>query len=442
MNRVEKCLKILEMIITNRLPLFRTGMLVVHNILSRQADLIFMCNTGYLKDPDRYMTQNEYISRRVDLNDLSLRPLVMSKINMFTRLRGYMGRDALDVPNADDSRIESFISDHGKVVGKADSSSGEGFRIYTAQNSDGAQRVRNDGVSILEEYIEQHPDYAAIYPLSVNTLRIHTVRNSQGIRLFFLPKLRVGGGGGITDVSSKKSNYRVLLTEDGRMIKAYRSIDERMFMPVDHDEDTGYVFEKGKQLPFVREAIDLCLKAARRLPEVRYIGWDIAVTPGGPVIVEANDISAFWRTYERLLEEVTDKSFMDIAMEMFDYAFEGVEYNEEKVLITGPFAEVRARMPTRDETFIILLQTALHRHGIEFFDRDFTKAKRPQKIFGRTVLNRQDRTVSVTVNEKTVSIKLPEPFAGEKTEIEDIYMLDRIAMEKAGELYEQIKKII
>ncbi|MBQ2454088.1 MAG: hypothetical protein II497_06550, partial [Lachnospiraceae bacterium] len=90
MNRVEKCLKILEMIITNRLPLFRTGMLVVHNILSRQADLIFMCNTGYLKDPDRYMTQNEYISRRVDLNDLSLRPLVMSKINMFTRLRGYM----------------------------------------------------------------------------------------------------------------------------------------------------------------------------------------------------------------------------------------------------------------------------------------------------------------------------------------------------------------
>ena len=38
-----------------------------------------------------------------------------------------------------------------------------------------------------------------------------------------------------------------------------------------------------------KELCDLAKKAATVVPQVRYIGWDIAVTPHGPTIIEGND---------------------------------------------------------------------------------------------------------------------------------------------------------
>ena len=44
----------------------------------------------------------------------------------------------------------------------------------------------------------------------------------------------------------------------------------------------------GEQLPMTQEAIALAFTAARRLPQVAYVGWDIAITPNGPALIEGN----------------------------------------------------------------------------------------------------------------------------------------------------------
>ena len=49
---------------------------------------------------------------------------------------------------------------------------------------------------------------------------------------------------------------------------------------------------QGYQIPYVKEAIDLCLKAATVVPQLRYIGWDVATTPTGPAIIEGNTYNA------------------------------------------------------------------------------------------------------------------------------------------------------
>jgi hypothetical protein len=51
--------------------------------------------------------------------------------------------------------------------------------------------------------------------------------------------------------------------------------------------DTGTRFS-GLQMPFWKEVLDLCTRAARVTPNLRSVGWDIALTPEGPVIVEGN----------------------------------------------------------------------------------------------------------------------------------------------------------
>lgn len=42
------------------------------------------------------------------------------------------------------------------------------------------------------------------------------------------------------------------------------------------------------KIPFWEEVSEIVTKAHCLIPNLRYIGWDIAITDDGPVIIEAN----------------------------------------------------------------------------------------------------------------------------------------------------------
>ena len=44
----------------------------------------------------------------------------------------------------------------------------------------------------------------------------------------------------------------------------------------------------GARIPMYHEAVDLVKQAALHIPELGYIGWDVAVTAERPVMIEAN----------------------------------------------------------------------------------------------------------------------------------------------------------
>lgn len=45
----------------------------------------------------------------------------------------------------------------------------------------------------------------------------------------------------------------------------------------------------GYEIPFWNEVVNLCKRAALLIPEVRCVGWDVAITPNKPIIIEGND---------------------------------------------------------------------------------------------------------------------------------------------------------
>ena len=41
------------------------------------------------------------------------------------------------------------------------------------------------------------------------------------------------------------------------------------------------------------DAVNLCLEAAQIKPGLAYIGWDVAITPNGPVLIEGNILPGY-----------------------------------------------------------------------------------------------------------------------------------------------------
>ena len=55
----------------------------------------------------------------------------------------------------------------------------------------------------------------------------------------------------------------------------------------EHHPESG-VKLKGFTIPYFEEAKKICLESAKKVPQMRYIAWDVAITPNGPVFIEGN----------------------------------------------------------------------------------------------------------------------------------------------------------
>lgn len=137
----------------------------------------------------------------------------------------------------------------------------------------------------IEEVIQQHPDMAAIYPYAVNTCRIVTVSKNANPQ-FFSGFCLFGCGG--TRVSNGHSGGIVIGFDDEGRLKDYgiRSLVYGGGVYEKHP-DTDVAF-KERSIPYFHEAMELVIAAHRVMNEIPSIGWDVAITPDGPVIIEGN----------------------------------------------------------------------------------------------------------------------------------------------------------
>ena len=128
----------------------------------------------------------------------------------------------------------------------------------------------------------QHPEMARMCPTSVNTVRIATMLGDkqEGIVYAFL---RIGNGKVMDNVDCGGMAARVDLASG-------------QLLTVGADKQ-GNTFEKhpitgtsiiGFQVPYFEEAKQMCLEAMHVVPQVRFVAWDVAITPDGPRFIEGN----------------------------------------------------------------------------------------------------------------------------------------------------------
>ncbi len=134
--------------------------------------------------------------------------------------------------------------------------------------------------------IEQHPAISKIYPGSVNTLRLETYVDKNNKPGFLGAIIRFGAGGSPIDNISSGGFFVIADLDTG--ILSERGMQALLYggKTLPEHPDTGFIF-KGFKLPYFEESKALCLKLVRYLPS-RLVGWDIAITPAGPVVIEGN----------------------------------------------------------------------------------------------------------------------------------------------------------
>jgi hypothetical protein len=196
------------------------------------------------------------------------------------------------------------------IIKPAEGSLGRGVRAFSRQgddfrSSDGKvcsasglydsmQTDTGFDSFVIEETLSNHPDIDAFTGNPcLQTLRIVTVCDAGNCCRTISAQLKMINGLSVTDnfangmsgnISSSVDLVRGVLNP----AHAARPDASGMYSLTEHPL-TGRVFSDFT-LPFWEDACALVETAARHFLPIRTIGWDVALTPEGPVIIEGN----FW----------------------------------------------------------------------------------------------------------------------------------------------------
>lgn len=141
---------------------------------------------------------------------------------------------------------------------------------------------------IFQEAIIQHESINQIYPESVNTLRVHTFFDRKTGEVDIASALmRFGYGGHVIDNGSSGGMFIPINIETWSLSKNARSYLKSGGNTFSKHPDTNYKFND-TILPYREETYEI-VKEASHLFSNDFIGWDIAITDKGPMIIEGND---------------------------------------------------------------------------------------------------------------------------------------------------------
>ena len=266
---------------------------------------IFRYSLGYLdyrvfgfanikgKNRRTFMNMNDNLVISKKLNDRDYFPIFDNKAEFDERFREYIGRDFLDLTKHDADDLRAFCADKQTVFAKAvNQFGGQGItkeEITPDTDYDELYKRLCDNKQLLvEETLIQHEKMNLLSPSSINTIRMVTLLHDGEVH-FMYALVRMSNGTNCVDNICSGGMY-VSICDDGVIRKpAFCDATGKYYdrHPYTNTEFCGF------EIPMFAEAVEMCKKAALVEPHVGYIGWDVAITPTRPVLVEGNTLPSY-----------------------------------------------------------------------------------------------------------------------------------------------------
>ncbi len=223
------------------------------------------------------------------LNDAAYIHVLENKAEFNEHFARWVKRDWLYMKTASREQFDAFMARHHdcivKPIGLCE---GEGIRKITAQEkANGGDRfwTENQGRDvIIEQLIVQHSGMV-FGNTAVNTVRAMTVLDSNGVPHLFKAILRAGVGDSVVDNYAMGGAIYDIDVPTGRV--SSKGIGKHDVTPLIYHPQTQ-ICMLGYQIPLWDQVTAACCEAAKLLPQCRFIGWDVAITPDGVELIEGN----------------------------------------------------------------------------------------------------------------------------------------------------------
>lgn len=255
-------------------------------------DEYFMFGFDHKKHKNRrdYVSTAEYKTHFKNLKRKIKRNLFKNKYDGYKVLKDFYRRDCIKVEGFDDyDEFVGFAGSHREFLMKElEGSLGRGIAKITVDDDTDLKKlffvILQNSPCILEEYIVQCEELARFNSHSVNTVRFAMYTDNDGNVRDVYSMLRTGVGESVVDNASNGGIACAVDTETGVVISNgfTKKCEEYMEHPESHIKYRGY------QIPRWDELKRTCYEASRLVSEYKMVGWDMALTDDGWVVVEAN----------------------------------------------------------------------------------------------------------------------------------------------------------
>lgn len=243
---------------------------------------------SFISNRDR----NKYLAKINTRNDWDV---FFDKSKTYAVYREFYGREVSVITGTDDKhKFMEFVARNREFVVKPIvSSRGKGVKLISSDGSDSEFLLEDlmseytDGF-VIEEAIIQHEIMSSLNESSVNTVRCPTILANGKIHVFH-PILRIGRKGSFVDNGSAGGILASIDPITGIVFTVGK--DERGNSFVKHPE-SGVVIP-GFKLPEWDSLLTIVENVAKVIPSTRYVGWDMAYTRNGWIVVEGNSYGQF-----------------------------------------------------------------------------------------------------------------------------------------------------
>lgn len=263
-------------------------------------DIIY-CGFVYGASPQNYYkfdfykitsTQRKtYVTNRISeklikkYNEDAYREIFEDKAQFAAAFGDFFKRKWLKYPQCTQNDYIEFCKEiDGMICKPLDGAQGRGIIVYkdTIPNYEQLKERLMGGGFILEAFIKQHDELAAFYDKAVNCIRIITIYKDN-IMHPIVANITFG-----SDFEIANASYGGITAEidikNGKIVSDGGQYGHKLYKQHPYSSKTfvNYV------IPYWSETIKMLSKACQKVPQVGYIGWDVAITNDGPVIIEGN----------------------------------------------------------------------------------------------------------------------------------------------------------
>ena len=242
---------------------------------------------NHTKDtPLEYVSTSEVERLPRLLNDYTKRNFYFDKVRAYGYYGKYYKRDFLFVTTENKDEFLELANKHKELIIKPTGSYGGNgvIRVKTDNPSELYDSLINEYERkfVAEEPIKQAQSISKLHPSSINTLRVPTIRFDDEVVPHHVV-LRCGSGGSVIDGMHGGGILGYVDMKTGEILSACDSNG----VPLTKHPTTNEDFV-GFKIPRIDEALELSKELAEVLPEYRWVGWDLALTEDGWIMVEGN----------------------------------------------------------------------------------------------------------------------------------------------------------